>query len=243
MNCVHSAADTPSNVGVLDKGAALIGALAQGPMTIPELVSHTGLTRPTAHRLLDALQHEGLVDTDESGRFALGRRIVQLATAGFWNQQAATSDWVLSELQELRRMTGASTARVYRRRGEACVCVAVSSVRPDSVTGDLKPMRRASDPVIQIFLAWQHAEDQRAAHGDKANATAQIQSLAQDKNGFTSLAGPIYDQFGDLAAVLSLTGPTSHMKRPLMSWHRALAATTQRMTSSVITTYTTEHLD
>ena len=40
-----------SGVGVLDKTVKILDALESGPATLAQLVSATGLARPTAHRL------------------------------------------------------------------------------------------------------------------------------------------------------------------------------------------------
>ena len=48
--------DTTSGVGVLDKAAIVLGALEAGPSTLAQLVTATGLARPTAHRLAVALE-------------------------------------------------------------------------------------------------------------------------------------------------------------------------------------------
>ncbi|WP_048699002.1 helix-turn-helix domain-containing protein, partial [Nostocoides australiense] len=49
--------DNSSGVGVLDKAAVVLGALESGPATLAQLVTATGLARPTAHRLAVALEH------------------------------------------------------------------------------------------------------------------------------------------------------------------------------------------
>src|SRR5690606_38748319 len=73
--------DDTSGVGVLDKAASVLGALEAGPATLAQLVSSTGLARPTAHRLAVALEHHRLVARDMQGRFVLGPRLNELATA------------------------------------------------------------------------------------------------------------------------------------------------------------------
>ena len=45
-----------SGVGVLDKAVAIMAALEAGPRSLSELVSATGIARPTAHRLAVALE-------------------------------------------------------------------------------------------------------------------------------------------------------------------------------------------
>jgi hypothetical protein len=73
--------DDTSGVGVLDKAASVLGALEAGPATLAQLVSSTGLARPTAHRLAVALEHHRLVARDMQGRFVLGPRLNERATA------------------------------------------------------------------------------------------------------------------------------------------------------------------
>ena len=63
--------DLSSGVGVLDKAAIVLGALEAGPSTLAQLVTATGLARPTAHRLAVALEHHRLVARDLQGRFVL----------------------------------------------------------------------------------------------------------------------------------------------------------------------------
>ena len=53
--------DNSSGVGVLDKAAIVLSALEGGPSTLAQLVTATGLARPTAHRLAVALEHHRLV--------------------------------------------------------------------------------------------------------------------------------------------------------------------------------------
>ena len=51
-----------SGVGVLDKSVVILSFLSEGgPATLAEVVGGTGLSRPTAHRLLSALEAHRLV--------------------------------------------------------------------------------------------------------------------------------------------------------------------------------------
>jgi DNA-binding IclR family transcriptional regulator len=61
-------------VGVLDKTAAVLGALESGPASLAQLVTATGLARPTAHRIAVALERHRLLARDSQGRFILGPR-------------------------------------------------------------------------------------------------------------------------------------------------------------------------
>jgi DNA-binding IclR family transcriptional regulator len=51
-------------------------------IALQEVVRSTGLTRPTAHRMLHVLIEEGIVERNErSGRYAIGRQVPELALA------------------------------------------------------------------------------------------------------------------------------------------------------------------
>ncbi|MGA8461637.1 MAG: helix-turn-helix domain-containing protein, partial [Streptosporangiaceae bacterium] len=50
-----------SGVGVLDRSMLLLGLLGDGPRTLRSLAEASALPRPTAHRLLVALEVHGLV--------------------------------------------------------------------------------------------------------------------------------------------------------------------------------------
>jgi hypothetical protein len=138
--------DKSSGVGVLDKAAIVLGALEAGPATLAQLVAATGLARPTAHRLAVALEHHRLVARDLQGRFVLGPRLAELATAAGEDRLLATAGPVLTALRD---HTGES-AQLYRRQGDQRICVAAAE-RPmglrDSIpVGSaltMRPVRRA----------------------------------------------------------------------------------------------------
>jgi len=85
-----------SGVGVLDKAVSVLSAMESGPASLAQLVSATGLARPTAHRIAVALEYHRFVARDSQGRFILGPRIAELATA-------AGEDRLLSVAQPVRR--------------------------------------------------------------------------------------------------------------------------------------------
>ena len=51
-------------VGVLDRSVTLLELLGDGPRSLRDLAEASGLPRPTAHRLLVALEAHGLVARD-----------------------------------------------------------------------------------------------------------------------------------------------------------------------------------
>ena len=70
-----------SGVGVLDRSMALLELLGDGPRTLRWLAQASGLPRPTAHRLLVALEVHGLVGRTADGAFRLGPRLTEIGRA------------------------------------------------------------------------------------------------------------------------------------------------------------------
>src|SRR6185369_10286813 len=111
-----------SGVGVLDKAAMVLAAVERGPASLAELVTRTGLTRATAHRLASALEVHRLVGRDGAGRFVAGPRLAAGVGAPLPWELADRADRVLTELRD---RTGEST-QLYVRRGALRLCVAAS---------------------------------------------------------------------------------------------------------------------
>ena len=103
-----------SGVGVLDKAALVLSALEAGPATLAQLVSATGLARPTAHRLAVALEYQRLVARDMQSRFVLGPRLQELASSAGEDRLLSAAMPVLVALRDHTK----DSTQLYRRQGE-----------------------------------------------------------------------------------------------------------------------------
>ncbi len=110
-----------SGVGVLDKSLGLVALVAERPRTLAELVTASGLSRATAHRLAVALEAHGLLRRAEDGRFALGLHLIALGRAAA--EQYPLAETARASLAELRDTTGESV-QLYVRDGADRVCIA-----------------------------------------------------------------------------------------------------------------------
>src|ERR671921_1869861 len=108
-----------SGVGVLDKAVRILSLLSEGgPVSLAGVVEGTGLPRPTAHRLLSALEAHHLV-ARAGGRYSLGSRLLG------WGNKAVGIGVVESArpaLAALRDKTGEST-QLYVREGDRRGCL------------------------------------------------------------------------------------------------------------------------
>ena len=138
---------------MLDRSVGLLDLLADGPRTLRWLSGASGLPRPTAYRLLVALEAHRLVARDATGAFELGPRLAELAVrAGPALDLAAVAGPLLSRLHEA---TGESV-QLYVRSGDRRLCVAArdagTGLRDSVPVGALLPLDVGSGG--KILLAW-----------------------------------------------------------------------------------------
>ncbi|MGD0703598.1 MAG: IclR family transcriptional regulator [Trebonia sp.] len=229
-----------SGVGVLDKAVSVLAAVESGPATLAQLVAATGLARPTAHRLAVALEHHRLLARDVQGRFILGPRVAELASAAGEDRLLAVAQPVLIQLRDA---TGES-AQLYRLAGggpggtDVRVCVAAaeraSGLRDTVPVGAALPMTAGS--AAQVLLAWEEGERMhRGLRGAKFTATTLAgvrrrgwaASAAEREAGVASVSAPVRVPAGGgggggrVLAAISVSGPIERLTRSPGRLHAA----------------------
>ncbi|HEY8301756.1 MAG TPA: IclR family transcriptional regulator [Jatrophihabitans sp.] len=200
-----------SGIGVLDKGVAILAAVAETPRTLAELVADTGLPRATAHRLAVALEVHRLLARDADGRFLLGPRVGELAHALPDALVAAAGPvlaWVRDECGE--------SAQLYRRDGSERVCVAAaeraSGLRTTVPVGTRLTLSAGSG--AQVLCAW---SDVPSPFPPRVLAEVRrrgwAQSIAQREAGVASVSSPVLTGSGTLLAAISISGPVERLGR------------------------------
>jgi DNA-binding IclR family transcriptional regulator len=207
-----------SGVGVLDKAVGILSFLAaEGPASLAGVVEGTGLARPTAYRLLSALEAHGLV-ARRGGRYALG-----LGLLGWGERAAAVASPGLVEaarpaLMGLRDDVGEST-QLYVREGDGRVCVAsferATGLRTTVAVGAVLPLDRGS--AGKVLLAW--AED-AGRFGVTYDVLAEVrgqgwaESVAEREEGVASVSAPVF-RGGRVVAAVGASGPIARLgERP-----------------------------
>jgi DNA-binding IclR family transcriptional regulator len=207
-----------SGVGVLDKAVAVLAFLAEGgSASLAEVVEGTGLPRPTAYRLLSALEAHHLVGRWD-GRYSLGLRLLG------WGNRAVGLDLTAAArpvLAALSNETGEST-QLYVREGDSRVCVASveragGGLRDTVPVGAVLPLGRGSGG--KVLLAW--AEDEERLSGMDAAELGGIrsqgwaESVAEREVGVASVSAPVFGPEGRLKAAVCASGPISRLgERP-----------------------------
>jgi DNA-binding IclR family transcriptional regulator len=228
-----------SGVGVLDKSVTILAALAErGPASLSELVTATGLARPTVHRLAVALERHGLVGRDDAGRFRLGARLVA------WGTHAAVglaSGLAVVEaagpvLAHLRDVTDES-AQLYVRDDGRRVCVAAAERR--SGLRDTVPVGAAlsltAGSGAKVLLAWA-GPDEVVPDGVDGAELAGVRrrgwasSVAEREPGVASVSAPVRDGSGRAVAAIGVSGPIERLgRRPGPRFAEAVVAAAREL--------------
>jgi DNA-binding IclR family transcriptional regulator len=121
MSAVVDGAKGPEVVSRVADLLRGVGAHEPGGGTTTQLARHTGMTRPTAHRLLSSLAREGLLDRDdETGTWHLGPELYLLGSAAATRYDI--SPHARAVVHALARETGES-AFLSARRADETVCL------------------------------------------------------------------------------------------------------------------------
>ena len=184
-----------TDVGVLDKAAAILAAVEQRPLALAGLVEATGFHRATAHRLATALEEHGLLRRDGAGRFVLGPWLVSLgsrAAAGLPLREVARPI-----LERLVAETGES-AQLYVTHGDHRLCVesveSPNGLRTIVAVGQTLPLDRGSAGKI--------------LRGDaRALRQGWAESVGEREAGVASVSAPIVNLAGEIVAAVSVSGP------------------------------------
>jgi DNA-binding IclR family transcriptional regulator len=207
---------------------AILDAVEAGASTFTQISRSTGLTRPTTHRLLKALEAHGLVSSGGSFGYRLGPRILALSVS-------AARGLPLRELAhpillELARSTGEST-QLYVRDGDKRLCVdavgSESELRTIVEIGAELPLTAGS--AGKVFLAFGSPTDRDQATAaqrltdrtpvgdellrqlDQVRRNGFATSSGERQPGVGSVSAPVFGSAGEVLAVVSLSWPEARL--------------------------------
>ncbi|MFB3739921.1 MAG: IclR family transcriptional regulator [Candidatus Velamenicoccus archaeovorus] len=225
------AGSSTGGVGVLDRSMAILDAVEAGEGTFTGIVRATGLARPTAHRLLKALEAHGLLTSEDGRGYALGPRLLRLAAAAL--RERPLRELAHPVLERLARRTGES-AQLFVRSGDRRICVdaveAASELRTIVPVGAALPLTAGS--AGKVFLAWASEEDRARLLQRVPRLTEQTPSaerLAREASvvrrrgwatssgerepGVASVSAPVLGPRSELVAAVSVSGPRTRVGR------------------------------
>ena len=179
-----------SGVGVLDKATLILDCLEAGPVSLGDLVKATGLARPTAHRLAVALAHHRLVARDVQGRFMLGPRLTELASATISDELITVADPILQKLS----LEADESTQLSMQAGSAAQVLLAWEDQNRIVEGLRDAHFSAAMLAAVRRIGW-------------------AQSVGERERGTASVSAPVRAPGGKVIAAVSISGPIDRMTR------------------------------
>lgn len=206
-------ATTP--VGVLDRCVAVLAAVEHGARSFTAISEATGLTRPTAHRMINALETHGFLLHVGGLGYALGPRLLGLAATAM--RELPLRDLARPALERLADISGES-AQLYVRDGDRRVCVdtveSEAELRTIVAVGAALPLTAGS--AGKVFLAWGPTDGidlddrlTRQIHTTRQRGWAD--SFGEREAGVASVSAPVFGPGDQLLAAVSISGPASRL--------------------------------
>ena len=193
-----------------------------------DLSDHVNLNKTTVHRLLAALESEGLiVRTNKAGHYQLGPELITLGGSAL--RSNALRSAARPELESLARETGESVVLEILMGNHTLILDGASMSDPMSISQDIGaklPLHATSTGKILLALSPQ-SEIERILETpltaltpdtitDATTLNAQLgtirrqgyaQAAGEFEVGFISIAAPVFDQSREIVGALGIGGP------------------------------------
>ena len=238
------------------KGIAVLQLIADAPSrpTMSELLAASGLTRPTLHRLLKALQAEGLVEMTPNRTYQMGSRLIQFAGRALQQNDLARA--AEPEMERLREITS-ETVHLAVRSGMEIVYLmkkeSPQAVRLGTSVGGRVPMHASA--VGKCILAFLPVSERNAVLEDiklprltKFTPTsinelvAQLKKIRQDgycRSDQESIlhvccfGAPIFNGAGDPIGGLSISVPLFRIRENIQEYLVPLLSASEQVSRSL----------
>jgi DNA-binding IclR family transcriptional regulator len=239
------------------RAADILAALEDGPRSLGRIAQRTGLSKPTAHRLLASLAYRQMVIQDpETVEYMLGPGCLRVADA-IMRGAAGIGALVMPVLESLATSTG-ETVALHVRAGLERICIGqVASSQPVRYTahvGATYPLHTGS--MGKVLLAFSE-QAERNELLDRLQLTALTETTITDRPtleaeiekirgsgfatshgeraaGVAAMSAPIFGPDGRILAALSILGPDGRLSEAAMATLRpALAAAAADCTERV----------
>jgi DNA-binding IclR family transcriptional regulator len=206
-------------------------------LSLTEIARRTGLTLPTAHRMIKALQRERFLVHDKvSGYYALGPTIMDLARVIL--QRSDEDELVITvtpHMERMRAVTG-ETVGLHIPLGDLRLCVAelVSRQPIRTATGVGRTFPLPNGASGHILVAWSAerldlVEKQiENSNGRPRNLNAVLKRVRANRYatsygetipGASALAFPLFGPNRDVRAAINVTGPAERWTKTEMMLH------------------------
>jgi IclR family transcriptional regulator, acetate operon repressor len=234
----------------IDRAASILRCLAErhAELTLSEIARATGLTTSTVHRLLAAMQHNGLVRQSRDRRYAPGPLLVQLVRgAGSTSLRDAAMPAMVSLRDEVEETVGLHSLlsgdervvvdqaeshhplrRTYTKLG---MPIPLPYGAPGKVLCAWLPPNRCEaileHEIAPLTPTTVTDPDVLRRELDDVRRRGYAVSFAERTPGIRSVAAPLFDHEGAVTGCMSVSGPEMRMPEErlhVLGWHVRAAA-------------------
>ena len=216
------------------RAADIIVALEDGPKSLGRISQRTGLSKPTAHRLLASLAYRQMVIQDPvTLEYMLGPGCLRVADA-IMRGAAGIGALVMPILESLEASSG-ETVALYVRAGLERICIGQvpsrQPVRYIAHVGATYPLHTGA--MGKVLLAFSDDAERRellerlplpalteATITDRAQLEAEVErirglgtstSRGERASGVAAISAPVFGPDGRLLAALAILGPDGRL--------------------------------
>ena len=191
----------------------------QPTLSLTEVAKQTGLTLPTTHRMIKALQDQGfLVPDSVSGHYSLGPAITELARVVLGRgSQDELPVVALPHLEKMRAISS-ETVGLHLPTADSRICVAelVSREPIRTATGVGRSFPLPAGAAGKALVAWSperlamvDANPSKKLRAELAQAVKVGYAISEGETipGARGLAIPVFATGGVVVAAINITGP------------------------------------
>jgi DNA-binding IclR family transcriptional regulator len=175
-----------------------------GPLSLTELASRTGLVKSTLLRLLASLTHAGLVQRPDERGYTLGHEIARLY--GIYVASFSLHGAVLPSLRALVEKTRESAAFHVRQGDKRLTLYRIDSLQPvrdHGRAGDIFPLERGTGGRVLLAFAGAKGPVYDRIRRDK------VAAIVGDRTpDLAGISAPVFKAGGEIVGAVTLTMPT-----------------------------------
>jgi IclR family transcriptional regulator, acetate operon repressor len=226
----RSKTQTPPGTQAVVRAIAILKAMARPGcgFGITELAVLLGLSKAAVFRLMGALENEGMVARDASGSYRLGPELITLGASALGSTDLSIA--AHDELVALVDLTGETATLEVLIGTEALI---IGEVQGRFLLGSAPDLGRRSPAHVtstgKVLLALTQPPppcgnlekrtpktitSRSALDRELERVRSQGYAIASEELevGFTALAAPVRNHFGNVVAALSINGPSARLR-------------------------------
>lgn len=211
------------------RGLDMLEAVANAPLSIPEIAAATGVTYPTAHRIVSVLLERRYLRQQENRSYTLGPKVVELGFLAY--QQTDLTKIARPFLEEMAQQTSDTVHLARLEDGQVIYLDKLQSRRPIEISSRIGGRKPAISTGVGKALLLDESEEEwrRLFARDRNLMRVEISEadwiakmrdyrrggfsydIGEDEREIRCVSAPLRDASGRIVAAISVSSTTDYM--------------------------------